>query len=135
MGLHGDARWGYRRPSLVETKLRCFKPLGVRAMARDFDRQVAELQIRAVILNGFTALGTPQTQCLKGVPSNGRKNSDLAEFVRQSLAERKGHLRNQTPQPYCDPRPQSDPRGHEAGVVSSLDGKDMMQGLIFKGLR
>jgi hypothetical protein len=31
-------------------------------MARDFDRQVAELQLRAEILNRFTALGTPQTQ-------------------------------------------------------------------------
>ena len=31
-------------------------------MARDFDRQVAELQIKAAILNRFTALGTPQTQ-------------------------------------------------------------------------
>ena len=28
-------------------------------MARDFDRQVAELQIRAAILNRFTGLGTP----------------------------------------------------------------------------
>ena len=30
-------------------------------MARDFDRQVAEVQIRAAILNGYTALGIPQT--------------------------------------------------------------------------
>ena len=30
-------------------------------MSRDFDRQVAELQIRAAILNRFTALGTPLT--------------------------------------------------------------------------
>lgn len=56
-------RWsGYHRRSLVETKMRCFKLLGERVMARDFDRQVAELQIRAAILNRFTALGTPQTQ-------------------------------------------------------------------------
>ena len=55
-------RWsGYHRRSLVETKMRCFKLLGERVMARDFDRQVAELQIRAAILNRFTALGTPQT--------------------------------------------------------------------------
>jgi hypothetical protein len=31
-------------------------------MSRDFARQVAELQIRAAILNRFTALGTPITQ-------------------------------------------------------------------------
>ena len=56
-------RWsGYHRRSLVETKMRCFKPLGELVMARDFDRQVAELQIRAAILNCFTAIGTPQTQ-------------------------------------------------------------------------
>jgi hypothetical protein len=29
--------------------------------ARDFDRQVAELQVRAAILNRFTRLGTPTT--------------------------------------------------------------------------
>ena len=56
-------RWsGYHRRSLVEAKMRCFKLLGERVMARDFDRQVAELQIRAAILNRFTALGTRQTQ-------------------------------------------------------------------------
>lgn len=37
------------------------KLLGQRLAARDFDRQVAEVQIRAAILNGFTALGIPQT--------------------------------------------------------------------------
>lgn len=56
-------RWtGYHRRSLVEAKRRCFKLLGERVMSRDFDRQVAELQIRAAILNRFTALGTPLTQ-------------------------------------------------------------------------
>ena len=35
--------------------------LGERVIARDFDRQVAELQIRAAILNRFTRLGTPMT--------------------------------------------------------------------------
>jgi len=42
--------------------MRCFKLLGERVKARDFDRQVAEFQIRAAILNRFTALGTTQTQ-------------------------------------------------------------------------
>ena len=55
-------KWaGYHRRSLVETKMRCFKLLGERVMARDFDRQVAELQVRAAILNRFTRLGTPIT--------------------------------------------------------------------------
>ncbi len=38
------------------------KLLGQRLVARDFDRQVAEIQIRAAILNGFTALGIPVTE-------------------------------------------------------------------------
>ncbi len=37
------------------------KLLGQRLSSRDFDRQVAEVQIRAAILNGFTALGIPRT--------------------------------------------------------------------------
>ncbi|AXT45495.1 MULTISPECIES: IS5 family transposase [Chromobacterium] len=61
----GRAIWrkwsGYHRRSLVETKMRCFKLLGERVMARGFDRQVADLQVRAAILNRFTRLGTPMT--------------------------------------------------------------------------
>ena len=53
-------RWsGYHRRSRVETKMHCVKLLGQRLMARDFDRQVAEFQVRVAVLNGFTALGTP----------------------------------------------------------------------------
>jgi hypothetical protein len=61
----GRAIWkkwsGYHRRSLVETKMRCFKLLGERVRARIFDSQVAELQIRAALLNRFTQLGTPIT--------------------------------------------------------------------------
>jgi hypothetical protein len=53
-------KWSrYHRRSLAETKMRCFKLLGERVMARDFDRQVAELQVRAAVLNRLTRLGTP----------------------------------------------------------------------------
>ena len=52
----------YHQRSLVETKMRCCKLLGERVMARDFDRQVTELQVRVAILNRFTHLGTPSTQ-------------------------------------------------------------------------
>ena len=45
-----------------ETKMHCVKLLGQGLMARDFDRQVAELQIRAAVLNGYTALGIPVTE-------------------------------------------------------------------------
>jgi len=55
-------RWtGYHRRSRVETKMRCVKLLGDGIMARELDRQVAELQVRADVLNRFTALGIPKT--------------------------------------------------------------------------
>ena len=56
-------RWsGYHQRSLVETKMHCFKLQGERIMARDFDRQVAEIQIRAANLNRFTEFGRPENQ-------------------------------------------------------------------------
>ena len=56
-------RWsGYHRRSRAETKMHCVKLLGQRLTARDFDRQVAEFQVRVAMLNGFTALGRPITE-------------------------------------------------------------------------
>jgi hypothetical protein len=56
-------RWnGYHRRSRAETKMHCVKLLGQHLMARDFDRQVAEFQVRVAILNGYTALGIPVTR-------------------------------------------------------------------------
>ena len=64
----GRALWrrlsGYHRRSRVETKMHCMKLLGQRLMARDFDRQVAELQVRIAVLNGQTALGIPVTEAV-----------------------------------------------------------------------
>ena len=58
-------RWsGYHRRSRVETKMHRIKLLGQRLMARDFDRQVAELQVRIAVLNGYTALGIPVTEAV-----------------------------------------------------------------------
>ena len=55
-------KWsGYHRRSRVEAKMRCVKLLGERIMARDFDRQDAEVQIRIALMNRFTSLGTPET--------------------------------------------------------------------------
>ena len=42
--------------------MHCFKLLGERVRSRDFDRQVAELQIRAVMPNRFAALVNPIAQ-------------------------------------------------------------------------
>jgi hypothetical protein len=44
--------------------MHCVKLLGQSLMARDFDRQVAEFQICAAVLNGDTALGIPITMPL-----------------------------------------------------------------------
>ena len=40
------------------------KLLGQRLTARDFDRQVAEFQVRVAVLNGFTARGIPVTEAV-----------------------------------------------------------------------
>ena len=48
--------------ALREPKVRAAKLLGQRFMARDFDRQVAEFQVRVAVLNGYTALGIPVTK-------------------------------------------------------------------------
>ena len=42
--------------------MRGLKPLGQRLMARDFDRQVAEVQARIAVMNGYTAPGIPVTK-------------------------------------------------------------------------
>ena len=42
--------------------MQCLKRLGQRLSARDFERQVAEFQIRVAVMNGFTALGIPVTE-------------------------------------------------------------------------
>ena len=56
-------RWsGYHRRSRVETKMHCMKLMGQSLMARDFERQVAEIQIRIAVLNRYTALGIPVTE-------------------------------------------------------------------------
>jgi IS5 family transposase len=55
-------KWSdYHRRSLVETKMHCFKLLGHRVASRTFDRQKTELKVRAVILNRFSQIGTPNT--------------------------------------------------------------------------
>lgn len=42
----------------------CVKLLGQRMMARDFYRQVAEIQVLVALLNHCTALGIPVTEAL-----------------------------------------------------------------------
>ena len=44
--------------------MHCVKLLGQSLMPRDFDRQVAEIQIRIAVLNHYTALGIPITEAV-----------------------------------------------------------------------
>jgi hypothetical protein len=54
----------------LETKVRSFKLLGERVMARDFDRQVAELQMSAAIFQSLrTARHTDNDAC--GINQSG----------------------------------------------------------------
>ena len=60
----GPKRRGYHRRSRAETKMHCMKLLRQRLMARDFERQLAEVQIRVAVMNGYTALGIPVTEAV-----------------------------------------------------------------------
>lgn len=51
----------HHRRSRVEAKRRCLKLPGERLMARDLDRQTAEIHIRVALLNRLTQLATPET--------------------------------------------------------------------------
>ena len=53
-----------QRRSRVESKMHRVKLLGQSLMARDFDRQVAEIQVRIAVLNRYTALGIPVTEAV-----------------------------------------------------------------------
>jgi len=64
----GPAIWrkwsGYHRRRRAEKKMHCVKLLGQSLMARDVTRPIAELQIRAAVLNGDTALCIPVTDAV-----------------------------------------------------------------------
>jgi hypothetical protein len=57
----GRALWkrltGYHARSRIEAQMRRFKSLGERLMARDPDRQTAEIHTRIALMNRFSALG------------------------------------------------------------------------------
>lgn len=51
-----------------------------RLSVRDFDRQVAKLQNRVAVLNGYTALGIPVTNSCGMSLSDESENSDIIGF-------------------------------------------------------
>jgi hypothetical protein len=54
-------RWtGYHARSRIEAKMRGLKSFGERIMAKDPDRQTAEIHIRIALMNRFNALGTAE---------------------------------------------------------------------------
>jgi IS5 family transposase len=60
----GRALWkrltGYHARSRAEAKIGCLKSFGDRIMARDPDRQTAEIHTRIALMNRFSALGTAE---------------------------------------------------------------------------
>ena len=83
-------RWsGYHRRSLAETAMSRFKRLGERLAARDPARQVAEVQIRCVILNTCNRLGMPDTVALtwsKQLAGSVRPHPDFRNSARFNSA-------------------------------------------------
>ena len=87
----GRALWrrqsGYHCRSHVETTMHCVKLLGRRLMARDFDRQVAELHVRIAVLNGDTVLRHTRQGSGGISPSGEREALAISRFVQQSCPE------------------------------------------------
>ncbi|MEL6266985.1 MAG: transposase [Pseudomonadota bacterium] len=78
-------RWsGHHRRSRVETKRHCAKLLGQRPMARDVDHQVAGLQLRIAVLNGYTALGIPVTEAVGQVSPGKGQPRPSADFCNRA---------------------------------------------------
>lgn len=75
--------------------MHCVKLLGQRLSVRDFDRQVAEIQIRAAILNGFSALAIPSTVAISLIRSGkgeARPQPDLCNKAHQRGHSQSGLL-------------------------------------------
>ena len=68
-------RWSdYHRRGRIESKMHCVKLPGQPLMARDFDRQVVEFQVRVAVLNGFIALSIFVTKAV-GLACPGKRKS------------------------------------------------------------
>ena len=66
------------RDTMAERKVGEAKLRGQRVMAQDFDRQVAEFQVRVAVLNGFTAPGIPfRRSWVKSVRGEGKSARQL----------------------------------------------------------
>ena len=51
---------GYHARSRIEAKMLCLKSFGDRIMAREPDRQTAEIHVRIALMNRFSSLGTAE---------------------------------------------------------------------------
>lgn len=69
--------------------MHCVKLLGQNLIARDFDRQVAQFQIRATVLNGYTALDRPVRRAGK------RRHQARNMLVRDPIHPTSGYFRDQ----------------------------------------
>jgi hypothetical protein len=97
----GRAPWrnlsGDHRRSRVETKMHCVKLLGQRLMARDFDRQVTDVQVRIAVLNGDATPCIPTTDSRQMNALGERGDPSDRRFVQLSLPRRPQIVRLQRP--------------------------------------
>jgi len=76
---HGRAFWkrstGYHARSRAEARMCCLKSFGERIVAKDPDRQTAEIHIRVALMNRFNALGPADIVRVVGVRRGKGKSS------------------------------------------------------------
>lgn len=70
------------------------EPLRQRRVARDFDREVAEIQLRAPLLNDHTALGSSVTEII------GQACPAMGELRRQPISAT-APLKRHSPRAQC----------------------------------
>ena len=72
--------------------MHCMKLLGQRLMARDFDRQVAEVQVRIAVMNAYTALGIPSQrpwgESVRGKGKSAQQRLCAESFVASRKSEK-----------------------------------------------
>ena len=61
---HFGIKHGYHHRSRVLTKMHCMKVPGQRLIAWELNRQVAEVEVRIAVMNGYTAIGIPITEAV-----------------------------------------------------------------------
>ena len=67
--------------------MNCIKLLGQSLVVRDFERQVAELQVRIAVLNGCTALGIPVTVAIGEIRPGKGEDPPSTDLQKKAAVE------------------------------------------------